>query len=125
MGAWGEGLYENDAALDCLGDTVEEFEEAIDEWFESWDGGDSSYTRAIEGYVGPLINLLRVLCEQSPATPPGEEKVEKWRARFFEAFDANAAEGWGAESAKVRRGLFEGEFEKLLGASRRAEESEA
>ncbi len=125
MGAWGEGLYENDAALDCLGDTVEDLEEAIDDWFESWDSGDSSYGRAIEGYVGPLINLIRILCEHSPANPPAEERITKWRAQFFEAYDANAVNGWGAESAKVRRSLFEAEFEKLLDVSRKANESEA
>ena len=118
MGAWGEEIFENDNALDCLGDVIDSFSESIEEWFEHGVEDSTDYNNTYEGNIGPLIFMLNRLCETCPVHPPEPEKVKEWDEKFFIAYDINAAEGWGEESATLRRKLFKREFIKLLELSK-------
>ena len=122
MGAWGEELYENDNALDCLGDVIDGLVDSINNWFDNWEKEGETYDNAFEGNIGPLINILRLLCEHCPACPPEINEIEKWKKDFFKVYDKNAEIEWGKESAEYRRKIFKKEFDKLIKISKKYDE---
>ncbi len=117
MGAWGEDIFENDGALDCLGDVIDSFVESIDEWFERGLKESGDYDNIYEENIGPLVFMLEKLCKYCPAYPPVPSKVNEWRSIFFSVYDKHATEGWGEESAEHRKKLFDKEFTNLLEVS--------
>jgi len=118
MGAWGEGIFENDNAMDFLGDFIDEFEDSFESYFSEPIEDDIDFSINYEGSVGPLITLLNVICKNTPASPPEPEKITKWKQMFFKEFDKYTVESWGKESSGIRKKLFEKEFDELISYSK-------
>ena len=111
MGAWGEGNFENDAALDYLGDLIDELVDEVEELFDS----DEAYThRGGEGMLIPIIEVMNTLCTHLDATPPEPARVQQWARQYLAYFDREGHSGWlDPNELRRRRNNIKGAFDQL------------
>lgn len=115
MGTWGSKTFENDTALDELGDTVEGLLERLSADLDEIDDG------LLERPTIALISILRCLAAEFPAAKDmiEAEQVASWRDRYLAWMDANKEEFGATEKFLSKyRANAASEFESLLAAIR-------
>ena len=81
MGTWGAGVYENDAALDWVGDLIESLSKGINKDIGDFDEGSGDELLA-------AIDTIAVLCAHSGGAPPKPAEIDGWRDSYFRCFDS-------------------------------------
>ncbi len=111
MGAWGTGIFENDSALDFLGDIERSM---IDRIRVDLDTLDNGY---LDRVTPATISILLAMAHHIPPTrlhlDPAE--LKEFRQRYLQWFDANAHE-YGGEDAVLNemRAKAASEFDALI-----------
>lgn len=116
MGTWNVGNFDNDEALDYVGELMDELEARVDKFLGSTDPdlGEG------ESMVLPTIVIMQLLSEHTGAAPPKPDLIEKWRENYLAVFDAQIddfepADGYKDKRREVIARTFKG-FEKTSGA---------
>jgi hypothetical protein len=117
MGTWGTGNFQNDGALDYLGELTDHFAKYIDDILLSESGADADEDG--ESRLVPTVAILDLLCERFDSAPPKLEKVAEWRERYLAAFDRSMP-GLDADGSfmKERRPIVERTFAALEARSK-------
>src|SRR5262245_23595663 len=81
MGTWGPGPFQNDAALDFVGDQVAGLVATVGEFLDQprLDSGFACAFAALE--------LLALLVEHTAASPPEPAEIDQWRTVFLATFE--------------------------------------
>lgn len=112
MGTWGAGNFDNDGALDYVGEVEHELVRRIEEILADED------RRALdeegESVLLPTVEMLSVLHEHCRFGLPQLETVRRWKVRYLATFDEQI-ESLGPRPgfAEARRGVIEASFLKL------------
>jgi Domain of unknown function (DUF4259) len=81
VGTWGAGNLDDDSALDWLGGEVDKLVETIQRELSAQDeSNDTIITAAVE--------VLALICEQTPAIPPKPAKIAEWRRAHLEKWNS-------------------------------------
>jgi uncharacterized protein DUF4259 len=118
MGTWAEGNFENDGALDYVGELIDSLSARVEEILA--DEERSLLDEEGEAVLVPSVEIISILCERCKAAPPKEKTVKQWHKRYLQLFDEQIGdldpEG-GFEAA--RRQVIENTFKKLEDQARR------
>jgi hypothetical protein len=108
MGDWGVGVFENDAAMDVVGDEVGRFETELD---QTLCPSDASW----QDLDGPLVYVFLLGSLAEFATLPGltRSKVVGWKTRYLEVLDGGS-DGEYADYFRRRRVAVIDCFDRLL-----------
>ncbi|HEV2236142.1 MAG TPA: DUF4259 domain-containing protein [Ktedonobacterales bacterium] len=116
MGTWGPGNFENDAALDFVGDEIDRHVRAIYEVFA--DHQRFRLDEDAEGEVLPRIAILSFLCEHCGGILAKDVDAVAWKARYLEMYDGMIDEmAPDADYKEQRRAVIVATFDKLIGLS--------
>ncbi|MFN8555797.1 MAG: DUF4259 domain-containing protein [Dehalococcoidia bacterium] len=85
MGTWGPGIFENDGALDYIGQVMLQLEETISTCLAT--PGAADLDEDGESVLVPSVALLSLLSEHTGAAPPSPELVREWREAYVAIFD--------------------------------------
>lgn len=85
MGTWGAGNFENDGALDYLGNLVASLIATVNECLA--DPDRSSLDLGGEAVVMPSVDIIALLCERYDAPAPGESLVARWHEQYLRIYD--------------------------------------
>jgi hypothetical protein len=85
MGAWGAGNFENDGALDYLGELTEQLAGEIDDILARGSAADADEDG--ESRLMPSVAILDTLCARFNGAPPQPDRVARWRDLYLAAFD--------------------------------------
>ncbi len=129
MGWFGEGNFDNDRALDYLGDEV--FDPLWEKVAQLLDDPDSAAdpNEPDSDEIVAAVELLALICENTPAVPPPTASVERCRDNFLRVW-TGAMQTWvdSGESSrpnpdyvKRRRAVMERTIDRLLRACRQAD----
>jgi hypothetical protein len=104
MGTWGSGNFQNDAALDYMGDLSDEFSQRIEDIFA--DEERAYLDEDAEGQLIPTVAILATLAEHCALVPPRPQIVTGWQEKYLALFDdqidgMEPAEGYAAERRSV------------------------
>lgn len=117
MGTWSAGNFENDGALDFVGDLVDQLIEGIERCFEE-SGADLDEEG--EAVLVPSVEIISLLCERCNAAPPDPEAVKSWKEEYLEIYDAQIDQLDPDPDYQVeRRRTIEQTFDRLLEQSRK------
>jgi hypothetical protein len=112
MGTWGPGNFQNDKALDYVGDLVDQLVKRIETIFASGNRADPDLDG--EGQLVPSVALLSIVTEYCHAAPPKREKVSMWHTKYLQAFDTSMEDLYpDPDSGKERRRVIEETFTRL------------
>ncbi len=112
MGSWGAGNFQNDQALDYLGEVmrslVGKLEEIIDHPIRAEADEPSNFE------VMAAVEIITVLCENLNAVPPKPELVAKCQDTFLNAWE-KSIDALSPKSGfkEERRAVIAESFEKL------------
>ncbi|HET6249896.1 MAG TPA: DUF4259 domain-containing protein [Tepidisphaeraceae bacterium] len=81
MGTWGPGVYENDMALDWVGDLVASVTEAIEKDIDEFDESNGDQLLA-------AIDTIRLLCEHGRGVPPKPADISRWGREYVRGWQA-------------------------------------
>jgi len=112
-GTWGTGVFENDGALDFMGDVVKEFTARIEAAITN---AAFDVDRHGVRVVMPCVVVLNLLCERTNAVPPPRAQIAAWRERYLARYNAGYAPSGGGELAAFdqdRRAVVEAAFSEL------------
>jgi hypothetical protein len=85
MGTWGAGNFENDYALDYLGELMDQLVSTVEECFEEEDGADLD--EGGEERLMPSVAIMTLLSREFGAHPPKAEVVARWKKRYLKIYD--------------------------------------
>lgn len=85
MGTWGAGNFDNDSALDYVGDLVYEMQQKVDDILADEDR--RARDEEGEGVLMPTIVVMSLLYEHCTAPAPDLEKVRSWKKRYLAVYD--------------------------------------
>src|SRR5262249_31322174 len=85
MGTWGAGNFDNDSALDYMGEVEEELVRRIEDILADEDR--CALDEDGEGVLMPTLEMLSVLHEQCHLGLPERETVQRWKAQYLAVFD--------------------------------------
>jgi hypothetical protein len=113
MGTWGAGNFENDAALDFIGDEIDRYISIIEDIFGN--EGRFLLDEDAEGMLMPAVEILAVLCEHCHGVLPEHLDVAAWKARYLAMYDdqIDGLEPQG-DFKQQRRAVIEATFDKLV-----------
>ena len=113
MGTWAEGNFDNDGALDYLGDIINQFTTNIEDLFKS--GTSAGLDECGESELMPSVEIISILCEKCNGVPPKEKVLERWKKKYLEIYDSQI-DGLSpkADYKQKRRKVIEETFNKLL-----------
>ncbi len=114
MGTWGNGTFENDAALDFINEQIDRYIRLIEAIF-----GDEQRFQLdedAEGMLIPSVEILLALCEHCHGVLPETLDIGAWKTRYLEMFDSqiDALEPTPAFKQE-RRTVVAATFDKLRG----------
>jgi hypothetical protein len=89
MSAWAAGNFENDGALDYLGEVIDSLAARIEEIFA--DGWRAALDEEGESVLMPSVQMIHVLVENCKGAPPKLAQVQEWRDKYLEIFDEQIA----------------------------------
>jgi len=89
MGTWGNGIFDNDGALDFVGGVTEQFASRIETVMAS--AGFYVDEQGPE-VVLPCVALLTLLCDHARSAPPKPTRIALWRERYLALYDKGEAE---------------------------------
>lgn len=111
MGTWGYRTFENDTALDAVGDVVDQLRQSVIDDLASLD--DGVLERPVVGIVACLRALAVALEPAKDALEPGE--VAEWQDRYLSWLDASQHDlGADPEFFAAYRANAKMEFDDLL-----------
>jgi hypothetical protein len=128
MGWLGPDNFDNDRALNYLSDVVNPIWEKIAGLQEYPDLADPDEPHSDQ--IVAAVEILAILCENTPCGPPATRRVEQCRDNFVRFwYDAMQKSICGDDTAKPkpeyveqRRAVIERTFERLLLQCQRADE---
>ncbi len=85
MHTWAAGNFDNDDAMDYLGEVIELLSERVDEILA--DKRRRRLDEEGEGRLMPSVELIALLCERYNVRPPREKTIHKWREKYLKVFD--------------------------------------
>ncbi len=85
MSTIGTGNFDNDDAMDYLGEIIELLSERVDEILA--DKTRRRLDEEGEGRLMPSVELIALLCERYNTATPREKTVHKWREKYLKVFD--------------------------------------
>lgn len=112
MGTWAEGNFDNDGALDYVGEVIDSLVARIEDCFA--EEGMAALDEDGEAVIVPTVAIISLLHEHCKAAPPHKEAVATWKKNYMAIFDASVenlspVEGYAA----ARRKVIEDTFTKL------------
>jgi hypothetical protein len=113
MGTWAEGNFDNDAALDFIGDEIDRYVGVIEAIFA--DEQRFRLDEDAEAMLMPSIEILSLLCDHCGGVLPEDLDVAAWKARYLKIYDEHIdhLEPQG-NYKQQRRAVIEATFDKLL-----------
>jgi predicted DNA-binding WGR domain protein len=99
MGTWDTGIFDNDEALDYVGELIDSLASTINEFC----GADEPDLSDGEGRVVPSLAIIQLLSEHCGAAPPKAEQIEAWRKRYLKVYDEQIDDFEPAEGFKSAR----------------------
>ena len=117
MGAWGNGNFEEDGALDFVWREVQQpLLRKIQMMVEK-----PVYAEADEpdsGSIVAAVEILALLSEHVNAAPPKPNEVANWKQTFLEAWDRTAADVYfRQEDVMERRSIIAATFDRLAASA--------
>jgi hypothetical protein len=109
MGTWGAGPFQNDAALDFVGEIRDQLVEAIESFVRA--------PRIDEGFdeAFAAVALLNLVAGGSPAYRPKPEDARRWREALLKCFDEQIEELSPQEGfVEQQRGALLGHLDMLI-----------
>lgn len=122
MGAWAHGNFDNDTALDWLGDITGQL---LDEIAEAMDSPELLEADELDADLVPCrIELLCAMAEKGmPPQWPDVQLLAQWKQIFLQAWDASIDELEPSEDYKhARRATLVATFDRMLALAHLAEE---
>lgn len=83
MGTWDTGIFDNDEALDLIGEIMDDLQGRIDQFFED----DDPSIEDGEGLVPPVIAVMQLLSVNCNAAPPKPDLIARWKTKYLKLFD--------------------------------------
>ncbi len=110
MGTCGAGNFENDSALDYMGEVVDDLEAKIDSILADEDLSALDE----EGVLMPTVVMLSLLTDHCHAPSPGLDKVRRWKQQYLAIYD-DQIDGFDPTPghAEARRQVIAETFAKL------------
>jgi|GEM_PF-1396688 Uncharacterized conserved protein len=99
MGSWDVGNFDNDAALDYVGELMDELQGKVDEFFDS----DEQELDDGEATVVPTVAIMQLLAEHTGAAPPKADLIKKWQVKYLKIFDEQIDDCEPEDGYKSRR----------------------
>ena len=122
MGTWAHGNFDNDTALDWLGDITGQL---LDEIAEAMDSRELLEADELDADLVPCrIELLCAMAEKGmPPQWPDVQLLAQWKQIFLQAWDASIDELEPSEDYKrERRATLVATFDRMLALAHLAEE---
>ena len=122
MGVWAHGNFDNDTALDWLGDITGQL---LDEIAEAMDSPELLEADELDADLVPCrIELLCAMAEKGmPPQWPDVQLLAQWKQIFLQAWDASIDELEPSEDCKrERRATLVATFDRMLALAHLAEE---
>ena len=117
MGTWAEGNFDNDGALDYLGDIINQITSNIEDIFKS--GTAAGLDECGESELMPGVEIISILCEKCNGVPPEVDVVNRWKKKYLQIYDSQIDKlGADADYKIKRRKIIEDTFNKLLEQSK-------
>ena len=117
MGTWSVGNFDNDGALDYLGDIINQITENIEDIFKSGDAADLE--QCGESELMPGVEIISILSEKCNAVPPKEDTVNRWKRDYLKIYDSQIDSLGASKKFKInRRKVIEDTFNILLELSK-------
>lgn len=110
MGSWGAGIFENDTALDYLGNLVQRLKRDLEEDVSSLHDG------VLERPAGVIVAILRCLagCSSSAASIVDARDVKRWREAYLSWLkEVELSESFGRDHWKQYSEVLSKEFDDL------------
>ena len=115
MGTWGQGNFDNDAALDFLGEEIDRHIAAVEAIFA--DSGRFRLDEDAEGELMPRVAILTLLSRHCGGVfgLDNEPDVSAWKARYLEMYD-DQIDGMEPEGdyRQKRRAVIADTFDTLI-----------
>jgi hypothetical protein len=115
VGTWGQGNFENDAALDFLGEEIDRHITAIEAIFA--DSDRFRLDEDAEGELLPRVAILMLLSAQCGGVfgLNNEPDVSAWKTRYLEMYD-DQIDGMepGGDYKQQRRAVIADTFDTLI-----------
>ena len=112
MGTWAAGNFDNDGALDYVGEVMDGLVARIEGVFAEEGAADlDEYGEAV---IMPSVHIISLLHEHCHAAPPKPAVVAGWKSRYLAIFDEQIDDLEPAgDFASERRAVIENTFTKL------------
>ena len=117
MNAWGDGNFDNDAAMEYLATTVEHLVDTVEHVLST--RGRAALSTDGEGILMPSVELIALLCERYGCAAPRAKTVEQWKKKYLKAFDGRRKPSKKPDPDRdARRKVIERTFDWLSGLAR-------
>ncbi len=83
MGTWDAGIFDNDAALDLVGEIVDDLQRRMEGWF----GEEEPFIEDGEGLIPPSIAIMQLLSANCGAAPPKPDLIARWKTKYLKLWD--------------------------------------
>ncbi len=115
MGTWDAGTFDSDAALDYVGDMIDQLTETVNSCF---DNDNADLDEGGEGKLMPSVSIIGLLSQHCGAAPPKADVVESWRDRYLAIYDEQIDDLDPDPEYKInRRKIIADSFSDLLARS--------
>jgi hypothetical protein len=84
MGTWNAGNFDNDSALDYVGDLIDQLTNTINSCFED---DNADLDEGGEGELMPSVFIIDLLSQHCGAAPPKPDVIESWCDRYVKIYD--------------------------------------
>jgi len=84
MGTWDAGNFDNDYALDYVGNLIDHLTNTINSCF---DEDNADLDEGGEGELMPSVVIINLLSEHCGSAPPKPDVIESWRERYLTIYD--------------------------------------
>ena len=116
MGTWAAGNFDNDGAMDYVGELIEQLTKTITKCFDEDD--EMLLDEGGEDYLMPSVAIIKMLSENCNAAPPKPQVIKKWQKRYLASYDKNIDGLDPNEEYKVtRRQVIDQTFNDLINLS--------
>jgi hypothetical protein len=110
MGTWAAGNFDNDGALDYMGELMDLLTARVE---ESFDAG-AALDEEGEAILMPSIEVMALLSENCKTSPPDAKTVRKWKKKYLRIYDSEIDDLLPADDFKQeRRKVIETTFDRL------------
>lgn len=83
MGTWDAGIFDNDEALDLVGEIVDDLQRRMEGWF----GEQEPFIEDGEGLIPPIIAIMQLLSANCGAAPPKPDLIARWKTKYLKLWD--------------------------------------